>query len=181
MAGGTFIAVVGPSGSGKDSLIRAALARRTDVAMARRVITRPADATEDFEPVLTTDFELRQAAGEFALSWAAHGLLYGISNRIDADSNAGRHVLANLSRSVIDQARRRFQPFRVVVVDAPAEVLAIRLAGRGREDAADIVARLERAKYLRPDGADVTVVDNGGELETAVAAFLATMPQPVSA
>lgn len=178
---GTFIAVVGPSGAGKDSLMRAAVSARGDVVPARRVITRPSDPTEDFDSVDESVFQARRRAGHFALSWSAHGLMYGVPVEVEQDLAEGRHVVANLSRGVIDQARRRFQPFHVLVVDAPAEVLAVRLASRGREDAADIQVRLERAAYLRPEGADVTLIDNGGDLSKGEAAFVAALPQPVSA
>lgn len=180
MGRGAFIAVVGPSGAGKDSLIRAALTARSDVTTARRVITRPSDPTEDFDPVDENVFEARLRAGHFALHWTAHGLSYGIPVEVDNDLSAGRHLLANLSRGVIDQARRRFQPFQVLVVDAPTDVLAIRLAARGREDPEDIQERLERAVYLRPDGPDVTVIDNSGDLAVGEAAFISALPQPVS-
>ena len=181
MTRGTFIAVVGPSGAGKDSLMRLAVAERPDIVAARRVITRPPDTTEDFETVEESDFNARRRAGQFALSWTVHGLMYGVSAMVEKDLSAGRHVLANLSRSVIDQARQRFRPFQVLVVDAPAEILAKRLAARGREDAADIQARLRRAAYHRPEGRDVTVIDNGGDLRAGEAAFIAALPQPVSA
>lgn len=177
---GTFIAVVGPSGAGKDSLMRAALATRPDLTAARRVITRPTDPSEDFESVDTSVFEARQRAGHFALNWTAHGLNYGVTTDVDKDLFAGRHVLANLSRGVIGQARRRFRSFQVIVVDAPIEVLAERLAARGREDAEDLQGRLERAGYARPEGSDVTIVDNGGDLAAGEAAFLTALPQPVS-
>ena len=47
---GVFVAVVGPSGAGKDTLIayaRAALAGDGTVEFARRVITRPSDASSE--------------------------------------------------------------------------------------------------------------------------------------
>jgi len=180
MTRGTFIAVVGPSGAGKDSLIRAALIERPDITAARRVITRPNDTTEDFESIDKSTFEVRQRVGHFALNWNAHGLDYGIPSDVEKDLSNGRHVIANLSRSVIDQARCRFQPFQVLVVHAPVDVLAKRLAERGREDAADIQQRLDRAGYSRPEGHDVTVIDNGGDLSLGECAFLAALPQPVS-
>ncbi len=37
-------AIVGPSGAGKDTLIRGALAARPDLRLIRRVITRPTEA-----------------------------------------------------------------------------------------------------------------------------------------
>ena len=180
MSRGCFIAVVGPSGAGKDSLIRAAVAARPDIVAARRVITRPSDPTEDYESVDESLFKERQRAGYFALCWSAHGLMYGVPLEVEKDLAAGRHVMANLSRTVIDQARQCFQPFQVLVVDAPVEMLATRLAKRGREDVADIQTRLERAAYPPPEGPDVTVIDNGSDLCAGEAAFIAALPQPVS-
>ena len=46
---GRFIAVVGPSGVGKDSVMQGMAARDPRIVLARRVITRPSDAGgEDF-------------------------------------------------------------------------------------------------------------------------------------
>jgi ribose 1,5-bisphosphokinase len=183
MSRGTFVAVVGPSGSGKDTLIREALARRPDLLAARRVVSRPAhDATERFESVTAVEFARRRDAGGFALQWQAHGLDYGIPATVEQALGAGRHVLANLSRAAVMSARARFSPFRALLVTAPAEVLARRLAARGREDAGAIRARLERAAHVLPPGAGVTVIENGGALEESLPCFLAALPpQPVRA
>ena len=123
---------------------------------------------------------MRRTAGEFVLDWQAHGLSYGVPVSVEQHLLRGLSVLANLSRGVIDQARLRFDPFRVVVVTAASEVLAARLARRGRETAEEIAGRLKRASYAAPQGADVVTVDNGGSLEDGAAAFLAALPQPVS-
>ncbi len=174
---GTFVAVVGPSGSGKDTLIRAALAERPDLAWARRVISRPPDdATELFESVDEAAFQRARAAGRFVLDWEAHGLRYGIPAVVERELAAGRHVLANLSRQAIGAARARFQPFLALVVTSPPEVLARRLASRGREDATAIAERLRRAGYAAPEGADVALVDNGGALAAAIRAFVDALP-----
>lgn len=175
------MAVVGPSGAGKDTLIRAAMADRTDLVLSRRVISRPpAPESEDYEGVTEAEFDTRQTSGDFVLHWQAHGLRYGIPASVEDLLAEGTTVLVNLSRGMIEAARAQFDPFRVITVTAPGKVLASRLASRGRESAEDIAARLERADHALPKGPDVWTIDNGGEVEDGIAAFHAALPQPVS-
>jgi ribose 1,5-bisphosphokinase len=173
MAGrGTLHLVVGPSGAGKDTLIDAVRARRPDLFIPRRVITRPADAGGEAHDALSPEaFASAAAAGAFALHWQAHGLCYGIPAGIEAVLAAGRPVLANVSRTVIDTARARFTPLRILFVTAPAPVLAKRLAGRGRESVGEIAERLARAPYAVPSGPDVWLIDNSGTEQAGTAAF----------
>jgi phosphonate metabolism protein PhnN/1,5-bisphosphokinase (PRPP-forming) len=180
-ARGTLFLVVGPSGSGKDTLIAAAeraLAGSGRHLFARRVVTRPQDAGgEAHEAVTPDEFAALDARGAFALAWSAHGLSYGIRAEIAEALVAGRHVVVNVSRGVVPAARARFAPLVVVAVGADPEVLARRLAARGREDPADIARRLAREGAL-PAGGEVREIDNSGALGPAVAAFLAAL-QPV--
>lgn len=165
---GTLFLVVGPSGAGKDSLITAARAKPSErFAFPRRVITRPVEASENHEACTDEVFAHREARGEFALSWRAHGLRYGVPI-FEAALASGRHVVLNVSRDVVEAARTRFDPVRVIEVTAPAHVLAARLKARGREDETAIDERLSRARAVR---ADATVV-NDGALEAAVATFV---------
>lgn len=173
---GTLHLVVGPSGVGKDSLIDAARAARPDLAFPTRIITRPADAggeAHDFMPL--ADFERREDAGGFLLSWRAHGLAYGIPAEAGAALASGRGVVVNVSRGVIAAARAAHAPLRVLAITAPAEALARRLAARGRETETQIAARLARADLAAPAGPDVRAIDNGGDLDSARAAFLAAL------
>lgn len=166
------IAVVGASGVGKDSLMRAAADARPGIALVRRVITRPPEAGgEAFESVTPRDFAARRAAGAFALDWQAHGLSYGIPR----DLPAAPAVLVNLSRRVLDRAAAVFPGLRVAHVTAPPAVLAARLAARGREDAAAIAARLAREAPLPPCAAEIITIDNAGPLSHATAALLAAI------
>lgn len=175
-ARGTLHLVVGPSGAGKDTLIDAARLHRPDLLIPRRIITRPADAGgEAHEGVSPEAFERSRQAGAFALHWQAHGLSYGIPVGIETVLDAGRPVLANVSRSVIDTARQRYAPLRILFVTAPPAILAQRLAARGRERPEDIERRLARAPYAVPTGPDVWTVDNGGAMDTAVADFVAAL------
>jgi ribose 1,5-bisphosphokinase len=173
-----IFAVVGPSGAGKDTLIRGALATRPDLRLLRRVITRPTEAGgEDHEGISAQDFRLRQQRGEFALYWDAHGLSYGIPK---AQLDAPGDVIFNGSRAALPQASRTFPDLRVILVTAPVEALAARLARRGRESEAEIRARLTRASFSLPPGIEAAVVVNDGTHETGIARLLAAL-QPVRA
>jgi ribose 1,5-bisphosphokinase len=172
---GILALVVGPSGAGKDTLIasaRAALAGDPSVVFPRRLVTRTAlPHLEDHDTLSWSEFE----AGDFALSWRAHGLGYAVPRGIETDLTAGRVVVVNVSRRVLEEAARRY-PMHVLVVTATAEVRAKRLAARGREDAAAIAGRLAREGLeVPPSLAPVTVIDNSGALATAEAAFIAAI------
>ncbi len=140
----------------------------------RREITRPAEAGGEEHLAVTPDeFAARRAAGAYALSWEAHGLGYGIPADVAADVAAGRVVIANISRARIADAALMF-PTLALEITAPAEVLAARLAARGRETAEDIARRLAREVAL-PDGVRVARVMNdrsAGEGAEAVVAVL---------
>lgn len=180
---GRLFAVVGPSGVGKDTLMQAARAARPGIVLARRVITRPPEAGgEEFEGVSEADFARRLAAGEFVLHWRAHGLRYGVPATVRADLAAGRDVLFNGSRAGLAEAAAAFPALRVLLITARAEVLAARLAARGREAADQIAGRLARSGLALPGlpaGVPVQEIDNSGALEGAVAALLAAL-QPDS-
>jgi phosphonate metabolism protein PhnN/1,5-bisphosphokinase (PRPP-forming) len=176
---GTLVLVVGPSGVGKDSIIAGAASRlRADPSFvfARRSITRPLAARGEAHVALSSAaFAAARARGAFLLHWQAHGLDYGIPAALAAERSAGRIVVANVSRTVIDAARAFLPPVRIVQILAPREVLATRLASRGRESAADIGRRLERAAAELEPAADVTTLVNDGALEHAVAQFVAIL------
>lgn len=179
--GGLF-AVVGPSGAGKDSLMYAARSRLPEVHLVRRVITRPEEAGgENFEGVSVTEFDRRLADGAFALHWHAHGLRYGIPSEVHELVGAGRLVLFNCSRAMLTDAAQVFpDQLRVIHLSARREILAQRLAARGRETAADVEKRLDRARLPLPAGLNVIEIDNSGALEDAVDRFLRAL-QPLRA
>lgn len=174
---GVFVAVAGPSGSGKDSLIAYARDRlghlRNDVVFARRVITRPAvPGTEEHDTLSEADFESARAADRFALSWRANGLSYGLPVSLDDAMRAGRVVVANVSRAVIPQLSERYAQVMPVIVIAPRNVLARRLSSRGRETMEEVLARLERSEAGMIPVPGAIVIDNSGSLEIAGNRFL---------
>lgn len=172
---GRLIAVVGPSGVGKDSLIAGIAAARPDLVVARRAITRPADLSEPFEAVGDAAFDSRLDAGAFALHWSAHGLRYGIPAATLDAVRAGRGVIANLSRGTLERAAALYGRLTILSVTASPAVLASRLGGRGREGADEIARRLARPVPRFPDDADCVLIDNDGAIDHAIRAALSAL------
>ncbi|WP_333824982.1 phosphonate metabolism protein/1,5-bisphosphokinase (PRPP-forming) PhnN [Pinisolibacter sp.] len=172
---GRLVLVVGPSGAGKDTLIEAArltLAGDGRYVFPRRVVTRPASEAEDNVVADEAGFRAVVERGGFALVWEAHGHLYGIPSTVEADLAVGRTVVINVSRTVVGDARRRWPDVTVVEVTAPADVLARRIAARARpSDGAGTERLARRFEPGNRPSADTTI-DNGGELDTAISAFL---------
>ncbi|MBP0484434.1 phosphonate metabolism protein/1,5-bisphosphokinase (PRPP-forming) PhnN [Sagittula salina] len=183
---GRLIAVVGPSGVGKDSVMQGIAQAGPGIGLVRRVITRdPQAGGEDCLAVPPERFETMRQAGAFCLHWQAHGLHYGIPADLRAQVAAGAVLLVNLSRAVLSEAQRLFPGLLVLELTAAPEVLAGRLAGRGRENEKDIAERLARADFALPEGVCSVTLDNGGALADTVARALALIDlaqsQPVRA
>jgi ribose 1,5-bisphosphokinase len=162
---GRLILVVGPSGAGKDTLIglaRAVCADDRSVVFARRVVTREASSFEDNEQISPDAFRQARIRGDFAVYWEAHGHGYGLTRAIDHELRAGRTVVANVSRTVIDAVRRSYANVTVVSITAPPEILRKRLAARARNSDGQIEQRLNRAVSDPAAVPDVTIVNVGG-------------------
>jgi len=163
-----LIYIMGPSGSGKDSLMaeaRLRLPAEAPVVFAHRYITRPADAGGENHVALSRDeFELRLSRGLFALSWESHGFAYGIGREIDIWMEAGLSVVVNGSREALSRFAVAYPELLPVLVDVPEEILRQRLGARGREDAGEIKARLARAHMAVTETPALVRFDNSGPL-----------------
>lgn len=177
---GGLVLVVGPSGAGKDTLLGAAqrmLEGDGRVVFPRRAVTRQASAFENNEAIAPPDFDRAAASGEYALWWRAHDHGYGIARAIDDEIGAGSIVVVNVSRTIIGAARRRYERIAVVLITAPADVLAERLAARKRNSDGDIGGRLQRASFA-VEGEPDLVISNVGAIEDnarRLADFLAAL------
>jgi len=161
---GRLVLVVGPSGAGKDTLLgvaRAACADDRTVVFPRRVITREASASEDNEEVSIGAFQEALARGDYAMHWEAHGHCYALSRAMDDEIRAGRTVVANVSRTVIGAARRAYADVVVVLITAPPNVLAERIAMRARSSDGIAENRLRRTVEDASAVPDVTIVNTG--------------------
>ena len=161
---GRLVLVVGPSGAGKDTLLRLAQAACVDdhqIVFPRRVVTRASSADEDNIALSPDEFARARDHGDFAVHWDAHGHSYALPLEINDDIRAGRAVVANVSRTVIATLRRAYANVVVVAITAPPDVLAQRLAARARHSDGNIADRLARSVKDASAQADVTILNAG--------------------
>ncbi|MEM6409738.1 MAG: phosphonate metabolism protein/1,5-bisphosphokinase (PRPP-forming) PhnN [Pseudomonadota bacterium] len=179
MTRGRLIAVVGPSGVGKDSVMQGIAAAVPDIHLVRRVITRaPNLGGEDYDAVSETRFRDLVNEGAFAVHWGAHGLFYGIPQSVHLQLKQGMDCLANFSRKALRAGATVFPDFIVLNITARPETLASRLAARGREPKADIARRLSEAHKPLPEGLDVITLSNDSALDQTVSRAVSLL-QPV--
>lgn len=158
---GAFVAVVGGSGVGKDSILGYARERADGAVFVKRVITRPPGPGEDCHELTEPEFTATDAAGRFAMSWRAHGLGYGLPASVDDVVRGGGIAVANVSRTVLAPLAERYAGFRLVRISVSPEVRAARLAARGRESAHDITGRIARPDPAPDVPADLEIINDG--------------------
>lgn len=161
---GRLVLVVGPSGAGKDTLLRLAQAACVDdheIVFPRRVVTRASSADEDNIALSPDEFARGREHGDFAVHWDAHGHSYALPLEINDDIRAGRAVVVNVSRTVIAALRQTYANVVVVAITAPPDVLAQRLAARARHSDGNIADRLARSVENAIAHADVTILNAG--------------------
>lgn len=175
---GRLVYVMGPSGSGKDTLLRQArealAADSARICFAHRYITRPASLDAENHVALSpAEFLARRSAGLFALHWHSHGLDYAIGIEIDRWLASGMTVVVNGSRAHLPVARQRYPQLQAVLIHVSPKVQRDRLLLRGREDAAAIEARLARSTGLPiAGGNDARLIRNEGALQDATERLL---------
>ncbi|TDH36228.1 phosphonate metabolism protein/1,5-bisphosphokinase (PRPP-forming) PhnN [Pseudohoeflea suaedae] len=173
---GCLIVIMGPSGAGKDSILSLARDRLEDcddILFVRRSITRPLhEDSEDFEPLNDVEFDAGLKLGRFCFHWQANGLSYALPITMVDHLARGGVAVVNGSRAAYRHMHAVFAETRAVLVRVEPSVLKERLRCRGREDADEIEARIERsATYLDAIVPDA-VIDNSGSLEEAAAHFV---------
>lgn len=178
---GHVFLLIGPSGVGKTSIIRAVTARCPSVRFLPTTTTRPPRPGErngrEYFFVDDAEFDRAIARGEF-LEWKRiHGYRYGTSRaRLEEAVRSG--VLGILAVDIAGglEIKRVFGPSATTIFIRPSSTddLLARLALRG-DPKEDIQRRMERAREeLRmADRCDAVVVNEQGRLEETVEAVLA--------
>lgn len=178
---GRLFYLMGPSGAGKDTLLRRCRQRLCGqpCLVAARYITRaPELHGENHLALSEAEFEQRVQLDVFALYWNANGHRYGIGVEIDQWLARGIDVLVNGSRAHLEEARARYGEQLVpMLLQVDPQVLEHRLRARGREGAEQIAARVARARQLSEEVvmAGALPIDNSGDLDTALEQLLAAV------
>lgn len=150
---GVLLYVIGPSGSGKDSLMsyaRVTLENDSDVVFAHRYITRPHDAGGENHVALSeAEFNSRLKQNLFCLHWRSHGMSYAMGCEINLWLAKGLTVIMNGSRAYLSQASQKYPELVPVLIEVSSDILRNRLHSRGRENTADIQSRLMRAEQFK--------------------------------
>ena len=156
---GKLIWLMGPSGSGKDSLLTALRQQEhAQLLVAHRYITRAANAGNENHVALSEQEFFTRAVGV----------------EIDLWLNGGFDVVVNGSRAHLPQAQARYGTALLpVCLQVSPTILRQRLQARGRESEPEIAARLERAARYAPFGCHT--LNNDGSLHQSVDSLLTLM------
>lgn len=182
MVTGRLIYLMGPSGSGKDTLIHQLKNHLPEeIYVPHRYITRPVNEAQLEQHIYMTleAFTAAKHDGLFAFHWQANGYQYAIGQEIHAALDDGKMVLINGSREHFQALDDQWQSGCVpVYLAVHADVQTARLRARGRETVAQMEARVARSVAMLnqlPD--ECVVLDANQSMEAVYQQFIEQMQQ----
>ncbi|PLY05265.1 MAG: hypothetical protein C0625_14650 [Arcobacter sp.] len=163
-----IILIVGPSGVGKDTLLREAKKSLPEgFNFLNRYITRAPCSNEDNFYLDEYAFEILKHKSFFISTWNAHDNYYGIAkNSIKNGIN-----IISISRSKIKDFENSYDNVFTINITVPKENLRKRLENRARETESEIEQRLNRT-YEKIEAENLIEFDNSGELEVSSMKFV---------
>ncbi|MFP4298339.1 MAG: guanylate kinase [Spirulinaceae cyanobacterium] len=152
MSSGKLIAITGPSGVGKGTLVRLLLARHPELYLSISTTTRqprPGEvAGKDYYFVSPAEFKTLIEKGQL-LEWAEYaGNYYGTPREnVETQIHQGRTVLLEIEVMGAQQVKQTFpEAFRLFILPPNLAELERRLRDRGTDTEDAIAKRLQRAK-----------------------------------
>ena len=176
---GSLYVIAAPSGAGKTTLTRLALAQNPRLALSVSTTTRaPRPGEEDgvhYHFVSVEAFKAMQAGGEFLESAEVHGNFYGTTRSgIEALLREDRDVILEIDWQGAQQVRRIYpESVGIFIVPPSFDVLETRLQGRGQDSAEIIARRVANAREELQHLDEFPYVIINENLEEALAELLA--------
>lgn len=149
---GSLFVIAAPSGAGKTTLTRMALAQNPRLALSVSTTTRaPRPGEQDgvhYHFMSVDAFKQMQAAGEFLESAEVHGNFYGTTRRgIEALLSNDRDVILEIDWQGAQQIRKIYpESVGIFIVPPSFDVLEKRLQGRGQDSSEVIAQRVANAR-----------------------------------
>ena len=176
---GSLYVIAAPSGAGKTTLTRMALAQNPRLALSVSTTTRAPRPGEEngvhYHFVSVEAFKAMQAAGEFLESAEVHGNFYGTTRRgIEALLSEDRDVILEIDWQGAQQIRRIYpESVGIFIVPPSFDALETRLQGRGQDSAEIIARRVANAREELQHLDEFPYVIINENLEEALAELLA--------
>ena len=169
-----LMAVSGPSGVGKGTIVKTLIKRREDVVESVSCTTREPREGEVHGKhyfFISKDEFMRRVAEDDFLEYDEHfGSYYGTPKSFVAEALKTKSVIMEIDVVGALNAKKVFPECVLVMIVPPSvEELRKRLVGRGTEDDKKIADRLARLNYeiTQQDKYDYVIVND--DLETAIA------------
>ena len=157
---GQLFVVVGPSGSGKDTLLKKVINKIPNSILVKRYITRKKDIkNEDHYSISIKNFEDKIAKKFFFIYWKAHGFSYGIPYKEIKKIKQGKKVIFNGSRKILFKIKKKVNNVKIINITASSTIIKRRLVNRAREDKKSIIKRIKRKINLLPKNT-ITIINN---------------------
>ena len=172
---GSLLIVTAPSGAGKSSLVKAALADDKRLALSVSHTTRSPRPGEvngrEYHFVDRRTFDAMLERGEFLESAEVHGNRYGTSQKWIVDARArGLDIMLEIDWQGAQQVRRVFPDAVGIFIVPPSPMLPElerRLRGRGQDSEEAIQRRLRDAREEISHAAEFDYVIINKEFEDA--------------